>query len=58
MPHISLLLFPFSFIAFSLVSADLCMIAALSGLHWGLMEPIDMDCLHGWLLIGAEVIAA
>lgn len=30
------------------------MTSSLSGVHWGLKGSIDMECLHGWLLIGAE----
>lgn len=58
-PHISRLLFPLQFYCFFFpVSADRCAIPSLSGVHWGLMGSIDMECLDGWVLIRAEATEA
>lgn len=50
--------FPSALCLFSVVPADLCTIPSLSGVHWRLMGSIGMECLHGWLLIGAEATEA
>lgn len=55
---ISLRLLPFSFLSFSVTPADRCAIPSLSGVYWRLMCSIGMECLHGWLLIGAEAMEA
>lgn len=55
-PFIRSMMRPISLSALSL--ADLCMSPSLSGVHWGLMGSIDIECLHGCLLIGAEATEA
>lgn len=36
----------------------ICAVPSLSGVHWALMESIDLECRHGWLLIVAEAMEA
>lgn len=50
--------FPSALCLFSVVPADFCTILSLSGVHWRLMGSIGMECLHGWLLIGAKATEA